>query len=157
MALEGSYELQLSLVRTAPQPEGSIVVCLPVGTKTCTLVLSGKGGAGDGLEFIRGKSYTESEASVRPGTMTNDVEHTLAIEVVVESAEAELTVTLDDKPHLHWKGPLTALAAHKNWAMPDPRNVGLGSWNAAYVVRRMRVRQTPGGAKPPAKTSAPRG
>ena len=149
----GSYEMQISFVRMAG--DNTVFVMLPVGPTACGLVLSAASGAASGLEAINGKWAGTNETAVRPGTLVNGQEYLLAIKVMLQGAQADISATLDGKPFVHWKGPTSALSVYRGWEMPNSNYVGVGACHAAVVFRRVQIRSLTGEVKVPAAKPAP--
>ena len=169
VAPQGSYEMQVSFVRTAG--DSTVTVCLPVGPSACALVLSASAGTASGLEFINSNSVTKgTEGCVRPGTLVSGKEYSLNIKVLLRADQAEVATELDGKPLVRWQGPVSALS-NQAWGLPDPKYVGVGAINPT-VFRRILVRNLPADAgsaagattspakpepKPPAAPAAEKG
>jgi len=149
IVLKQSYEVQATVARTAG--DDALILSLPAGKGACTLTLSVDRGAWHRLELIDGKRL-----DVRPGTLVSGQEYVVGVKVFLRGEDAEIAATLDGKPFLEWKGRQASLSTHPHWASPDPRCLGVGTWLAEAVFRRIRVRALPDDARSAAETPAPK-
>jgi tetratricopeptide (TPR) repeat protein len=149
IVLKQSYEVQATVARTAG--DDALILGLPAGKGACTLTLSDDRGAWHRLELIDGKRL-----DVRSGTLVSGQEYVVGVKVFLRGEDAEIAATLDGKPLLQWKGRQASLSTHPNWASPDPRCLGVGTWLAEAVFRRIRVRALPDDARSAAEAPAPK-
>jgi hypothetical protein len=105
-ALPGSYDVEVIFLRT--QGGGAMLFYVPCAGKAVRLVV-GNGGVGGGLTKIDGKVYGKGPAWLPSGQITNGRVHTLGIRVLVGTG-AEITVVLDGKPYVHWRGSPSSLS-----------------------------------------------
>jgi hypothetical protein len=157
VAPTGNYEVQVSFARMTG--DNAVVVILPVGPTACGLVLSAASGAASGLEAINGRWAGANETAVRPGTVVNGQEYSLAIKVMLQGAQADISATLDGKPFVHWKGPTSALSIYPGWEVENSKCVAVGACHSAVEFRRVQMRSLTGelrsvSAKPASEPSA---
>ncbi len=157
VAPEGSYELQVKFVRTSG--DDCVGVILPVGSTRVMLKLSTVHGLCSGLEMINGKSTKNNKTAVRPGTLTNGHQYSVQVKVLVDGHQARITVTLDGKPFIAWRGAESALSVPSPIHLPKPGCLGLGVWESTVVFRSVRLKMLSGQARlrrPPGPAAPPR-
>jgi len=148
----GSYELHVRFVRLTG--DDTVAVFLPAGGARTGLLLSARHGelASLGLRNVDGPQ-------VKPARLVNGREYSLRIKVLLEGGQADIAVILDGKPYMDWRGPVSALAVHHSWRLPQSACFGLGVNNSHVVFRSVRLRMLSGNARPlrPAVGRAERG
>jgi len=158
VALEGSYVLEARFVRT--KGETDINFTLPVGRTGVTAAFGqGKHSA---LELVDGKRPDENGTSV-PVWLENGRVYRALIQVMVSGDEAAITVSLNGKGIIRWRGPQSALSVHPPWKVPDARCLGLVTWRSVATFGRIRLRMLsgearllrPGGGAPAPSTPEP--
>lgn len=141
----GGYETHIKFVRTSG--DNAVGVILPVGSTAINLQLSAFGGTVGGLEMIRGKGNRYNETAVKPSVLQNGREHHIHVKVLLERAQARITVALDGKPFTQWRGPQSALSQWQDWGVPNRRCLGLGASGSTVVFRSARLKMLSGHAK----------
>lgn len=154
VAVRGDYELQVKFVRT--QGNDCVVVVLPAGSTGVCLGLSVQKGKVSGLSTISGKSCANNETTVRPGALENGKEHQVRVKVTTQGGQTRITVLLDGKPYIGWRGPASALAVYPLWRLPRAGCPGLGVRNSSVVLRGAWLKMLSGEARllRPATTAA---
>jgi hypothetical protein len=99
---KGDYALYVKAMRTAGSND--IIVCFPVGEATVTLILSGWGGSGSGLEMVNQMSYNKNKTTVTPGKLTNGKWYEILIAVARKGEKVEIVVQLDHAEYIRWNG-----------------------------------------------------
>ena len=144
-AIEGSYELQVRLVRLDGDAPN---IFLPVQKRSVQLIICGYPERIGGLTVIGGKPLPDNPTLV-PGIMTPaGRECLLAVKVILLGASAEINATLDGKPFVTWQGPVAALAPSDAWPTPTARCVAVGCWWSTAKFTAVRLRPMTGTAKP---------
>jgi len=142
VALEGSYVLEARFVRT--KGEADINFTLPVGRTGVTAAFDqGKHSA---LELVDGKRSDENGTSV-PVRLENGRVYRALIQVMVSGDEAAITVGLNGKGIIRWRGPQSALSVYPPWKVPDARCLGLVTWRSVATFGRIRLRMLSGEAR----------
>lgn len=140
--IRGDYLLHVELTRTTGRD--GIYIGFPVGKESLNLNLSGWEGQATGLETIGGRQAISGPAKVRPGKLSNDVRHTLQIEVSLDEKQATITVRLDGKEILKHTGDRKDMAAAKHvWDRKDLSAVAIGAHRCQVLFHSIRIR-TPG-------------
>jgi hypothetical protein len=116
----GDYDLQITFTRVT---KGLIGVVLPVGPRQCLAVLDAPGGI-NGLDTIDGRRV-EDNASTFQGPLNNGREYVLDVSVRIDQREAAVTLTLDGRPWVFYRGPAAALALDPRWKLRGPASLGL--------------------------------
>jgi len=143
---QGNYQIEVVFVRT--EGKGQVGVHFPVGKTSCAVVLSAYNGWAHGLEKVRKASGDLQEGKwVHPGTLVNNQEYCLNINVVVKENEAEIKTNLDGKDLLQWQGPLSSLRPSYGWGVTNTKFLMLHAWNSAVQFKKVRIRQLKGPKK----------
>jgi hypothetical protein len=152
LSTSGTYELEYKAVRVSGLQAGHTM--LPVGSTSVLLVINGWEGAGSGLCNIDGKEPDKNGTAVPAANLKIGQPFTVKVKVALEGDQASISVALDGKPYIAWKGPLSALALHPDWAMPNRKCLGFGAWQSQLIFQSARVRMLSGEAVPlrPAET-----
>jgi len=134
VAPKGSYALRIEFTRTL---DGMIGVILPVGQRQCLAAINYRGAA-NGLDMISGRR-ADNNQSTFPGVLANDRRYTLEITVRVDDAEAAVTVNLDDRPLVFYRGPVAELGLNNQWSLPHRNCLGLvAQCNAVFHSMKFR-------------------
>lgn len=112
----GSYALKVEFTRKA---DGMVGVILPVGARQCLAAVNYQGAA-NGLDTIQGRPANDNSSTFQ-AAIVNGRRYALEISVRVEDRDAAVTVNLDDRPLVFYRGPAAALALAKPWSL-GPRN-----------------------------------
>ncbi len=138
--IPGDYVLQVELTRKAGKD--GIYIGFPVGSESLNLNLSGWEGKATGLEMIGGQQAISGPAHVKPGKLTNDVKHTLLIEVDLADKRATITVRLDGQEILRHVGdPKIMAAARHVWDRKDLSAVAIGAHRCQVLFHSIRIGQ----------------
>ena len=112
------------------------------------LAVSHFGGKATGFQFIDGKEPSDQVGtSVLPGTIENGHEYALRIKVSTRGDQAEITVTLDGQPCVHWKGGQQSLSMSSVWDVPEKSCPAIGASHSKTVFAGVRLRMLSGEAK----------
>jgi hypothetical protein len=76
--------------------------------------------------------------------LINGHEYVLRVQVVRRDLDALISVTLDSKLYLMWKGKPFAISPHSDWRVPSIRCVAVGAQNSRVLFRRVRMRMISG-------------
>jgi hypothetical protein len=141
---EGSYELQVTFVRT--KGTESVGVILPLGGGTALLRLS-RDGAASGLELLDGKRAHENETTVKPGTIENNRGNTIDARVIREKDRVRIAIALNGKQIIQWQGRPKQFELLRGMELPNQNAPGLFAYNCAVDFRSARLRMISGEAK----------
>ncbi len=123
---KGSYVLTVEFTR---QSDGMVGVILPVGPRQCLAAVNYQGAA-NGLDTIQGRPANDNQSTFQ-AALVNNRRYVLEISVRVDGRDAAVTVNLDDRPLVFYRGPLTGLALARPWSL-GPRNcLGLAAQSDA--------------------------
>ena len=145
VAPQGNYELEAKFVRLSGTDTVGFI--LPVGARGVTLLMSAWRGRATGLGDVNGKQAGSNETSVKPHTLENGHEYQLNVKIAVTASQAHVTVTLDGKPLIDWKGPESALSHQGGWGPPRPGFLAVGFSNSTGVFNSIRLKMLSGEAK----------
>ncbi|MCX5685247.1 MAG: hypothetical protein NT049_16430 [Planctomycetota bacterium] len=144
VAVQGDYEVEMKFRRTSG--DDMVGLTLPLATGHIVLNLGGYHGTSSGLEFVDGnRSPTNpTKAAI---VLQNDRSYVALTKVIVRGQEAEISVKLDGKPVISYKGPLASLAMPK-WFPVVPKAFCLLTWESAATFESLRLKMLSGDAKP---------
>jgi hypothetical protein len=136
---EESYDVAAEFTRVSGNDAAGVF--LPVGPKTgCWLFVDGWGGQASGLEAISGKAALENQSTVKGPALTNGRRARLEVRVTLAGQEAAITSTLDGKPFVTWRGPVSTISPGATWLVPTTRCLGLGASASDVVFHSLRMR-----------------
>jgi hypothetical protein len=140
----GSYELQVTFVRT--QGTESVGVILPLGGGTALLRLS-RDGEASGLELLDGKRAHENATTVKTGAIENNRGHTIDAKVLREKDQVRIVIHLGGKPLTQWQGRPKQFELLRGMELPNQDAPGLFAYNCRVDFRSARIRMVSGEAK----------
>ncbi|MCX5672039.1 MAG: hypothetical protein NTU94_12040 [Planctomycetota bacterium] len=146
LAPSGSYELEYKAVRVSGREAGHTM--LPAGSSAVLLVINGWKGTRSGLCNIGGKEPDRNGTAVGAANLKIGQPFTIKVKVALEGDQASISVALDGKPYIAWKGPQSALALHPDYAMPNRKCLGFGAYQSQLVFQSARLRMLSGKAVP---------
>jgi len=142
VAVTGSYELEVVLVRT--EGKDNVAILIPVGTGKVAVSLNAWYKKAR-LECVYGKPDNATEVEV--GALENGRPYAVRISVLAQGNNARVDVSLNGKQVIKWQGPQSALSPSGAWQLPVRRCLGLGTWGPAVAFRRVRLRMLSGEAR----------
>lgn len=133
------YDLTLVVESKGPfDPKGdttSLDVGLPLGEMRPTAIFDGWDGTVRGISDIKGKNASENETTSRARVFVDGTARTIVYAVRKNS----LTVTVDGKAAIEWKGdPNDSMSSGAYFEIPDRRTLFLGAW-IAYVFKKVEL------------------
>jgi hypothetical protein len=117
---QGDYALQIKFTRAS---HGVLGIVLPIGSRRC-LAVFGYQGKANGLDTIDG-CRADSNPSTFQGQLNNGRSYVLDVGVRIDGNEAAVTITLDDRPWVFYRGPIPSLALHEEWKLRKLGGLGL--------------------------------
>ena len=141
---QGNYEVEVKFIRTTGDDMVGIV--LPVGTTQVVVNLGGYHGTASGLEFVGGQRCSANETKVAT-VLENDRSYAAAIRVQVRGQEAEVSVGLDGRPLIRYKGPVASLTLPTWFKLSSGKSLGLVTWESGVTFESARLRMLSGEAK----------
>jgi len=146
----GNYEFQFKFTRSDPSGAYMVSVIIPVAESSVMLDL-GAGGADPEahlLESIKGKGIDGNETLLRPAALEDGVAYSVSVKVETDPTGAGISVVLDGKPIITWRGPAGDLSVHPAWRLPDHRGPALIAKSCSVIWHSVRLRMISGDAKP---------
>ena len=147
VAIRGSYELHCELTRRAGAD--AVIVVFPVGSSSCSVILSAWGGICHGLQMVDGRDVKDQKeitgAVLRPGNLTNGQRYKLQIDVSQDADQATIAVTLDGNRIIAWQGGVSRLSVSANIVIPCQQAVGIGIFNSPTEIHKLELRLRRGG------------
>ena len=144
VAVEGDYEVEMKFRRTSG--DDMVGLTLPITAGHVALNLGGYHGQASGLEFVDGKQCEANPTKV-PIALQNDRTYVALVKVVVRGQEAEISVKLDGRPVIYYKGPMASLTLPK-WFAVAPKTFCLLTWDCGATFEALRLKMLSGEAKP---------
>jgi len=141
VALDGSYELHMTLVRT--EKMDCLMVVLPAGSTSMALALNDYQAPLFYLNLVEGKPLQGKLES-----FANDQEHSLKVRVLLKGGQADLAFDLDGAPLLKWSGPVSALSEDPHRRLRQKQCPGLILHSCGVILRSLRLRVLSGEARP---------
>ena len=135
---QGDYDLQVKFTRAS---HGVLGIVLPVGTRQC-LALIGYQGRANGLDTING-SRADSNASTFQGQLNNGRTYVLNIAVRIDGEDTAVTITLDERPWIFYRGPTASLGLEEQWKLRKLKSLGLLA-QADVTFQSVRLRSVSG-------------
>ncbi len=150
----GSYEVQMDFARTGG--DGMIGLLLPVGQQRCLIVLDCRPGV-HGIDMVAGQRADNNSTTARGAIQTGRT-YRLQIKVVPEESEASITVSLDDRPLVFYRGPAQDLQLHKDFTIRGVTGMALLS-RCSVAIHSLELRPRSGQVllteEPASKTTKP--
>ena len=135
---QGDYDLQIKFTRHS---HGVFGIVLPVGTRQCLALIGYRGGA-NGLDTVNG-CRADANASTFQGQLNNGRSYVLEITVRIDGDVAAVTITLDDRPWIFYRGPVASLGVDQQWKLPKSKSLGLMA-QADLTFQSVRLRSVSG-------------
>jgi len=137
---EGNYEVMFTMTRLDRTMGAGIL--LPVGSTGTFFNFESGGGRFDGAR--PGRPAAEQ---LSPGALVTGKDFTFDIRVTRKKDQAEITIHLNDKPYLHWQGPVSDLSVPDRAKWLEPLRVGLGTNWIHVVFKNVKIRSLSGKLK----------
>jgi hypothetical protein len=134
----GDYDLEVKFTRTS---HGALGVVLPIAARQCLALIGYQGGA-NGLDTINGVR-ADSNASTFQGQLNNGRSYVLNMAVRIDGDDVSVTITLDDRPWIFYRGPTASLSLDAQWKLQKLRSLGLLA-QADVVFQSIRLRSASG-------------
>ena len=138
VAPEGSYEVMLRFVRH--DGDDGIGLTLPAGAGAVSVLLSDNASAYHGMGTINGKAPDANETTIKPGKLLNGERYLLGVLVVTQDKNVEVTVSLNGRKMMRYKGPQEALAADRGWAPRNSKYLAIGTRRSTVTFESFRLR-----------------
>lgn len=147
VAIQGSYELNCEFTRQTGAD--AVLVVFPIGSSSCSVLLSAWGGICHGLQMVDGRDVKDQReitgAVLRPGNLTNGQRYKLQIDVSQYADQATIAVALDGNRIIAWQGGISQLSLSPNIVIPCQPAVGIGIFNSPSEVHKLELRLKRGG------------
>ncbi len=140
VAVDGSYELQVKLIRRTV--DGFVSVFLPVGSRTARVHLDN-----DSISGLRKPITRRSDPPDGMGkhlSFEANRVYTVDVRVTVQGDDVEITANIDGKPFVRWRCPQTKLGGSLQRMKGC---VGLGAYRSTTIFGMARLRMIKGTAQ----------
>jgi hypothetical protein len=144
----GSYDLEVRFTLTSGD---AVRVMLPVGERSCSLMLGGPKSKVSGFGLINGENASRNASAVKVGLPAGV--YKLNLHVLLAGDQATLEAEVNSSPLARWQGPASALSLNNKLQIPEPGALGLGADKALVVFHTARLRVLSGTAQ---RLEAPR-
>lgn len=139
-------EYVLEAAVTRQEGEERLILVLIVGGRQVSLHVDGFPETGflTGLSEIDGRKPDDVgyPGAHRGKLLTNGRESTIRCTVRRRSPqEHQVDVAVDGRPAFTWSGPASRLAHAQTFTIPNPQALSVGTWMAAYHVRKLELRE----------------
>ena len=153
--IDGSYEILAEFTRRAG--DDAITVILPVGQRSCQVILSGWRGAAHGLRLIDGVEAYEFDnpATFRPGKLVNKRRYRAVVAVQIKEDNASIDVSLDGQAVIQWTGKQKSLSIAPQWGLPYAPQAGIGACDSTVIFHRVSVRSISGKSRRASRPAPP--
>jgi hypothetical protein len=151
IAYQPPEEYDLNVLVERKQGNDSFVIGLIVGGRQCAVELDGwpRDGFRSGLENIDGKEAFNNETTHQGRVLSSGK----LIPIQCSVRKTGVTVTVDGWTVVSYSGDATRLSMRKNWAVPNPRALLVGSYGCVYHITRLELLRPIGTAEPKAGDS----
>jgi hypothetical protein len=139
---EGNYDLLVEFTRATSFL--TVGVILPVGERQCLAAFNFRGGP-SGLDMIDNRRASNN-SSTFAGALANDRKYAAEISVRTAGQDAAVTVKLDGRPLLFYRGPVSSLELAPEWRIPHGKCIGLGT-EAGVLYHSVQLKMVAGQAK----------
>jgi hypothetical protein len=127
-------EYDLSFVAERKEGTNSLNIGLVFGAAQCMLIIDGtEAGDTSGLEMIDGKNFAVNETTSKGRLLPVDKPKS----VVCAIRKDGVTVTVDGKKAVTWKGEAKRLSVFSSWQVPNKDILFLGSSGVRFQISRM--------------------
>ena len=99
------------------------------------LTLDGCGGNKSGLEWVEGKPLERSDAAWAGSVFQSGRKSKILISV----RKTAITVIIDDRKIVDWKGDRTRLALPPDWPMPNSKVLWVGTWDSLFQIHQLSL------------------
>ena len=143
----GSFVLSAEFTRLRSGKLRTLGFILPVGQSQAMLALDTRDRAMSGLDQVNGLGggYPGNPTNV-PGRLQDGRRYRLEARVELDGRDVAITVKLDGKPFIRWRGPEKALGQWEGWMLPNPRGIGFGLDDVDVVFHRLELEMLDGAA-----------
>ncbi len=146
VVVRGNYEITCTFVRRSGSD--SIGFFVPLNNGFCNILLSGWNGKASGLQFIDGKNASELDpkktgASIRPGTITNDVVNEVRISVGQAPGYASISASINGKTSIAWQGEVSRLSPSPYMNLNCPEALGVCANMSIVDFKSFQVKVLP--------------
>jgi predicted Zn finger-like uncharacterized protein len=130
-------EYDIKTVAERKQGNDSFVLGLIAGGRQCSIDLDGWPGVGfrSGLNNIDGRNADLNETTYKGPVFTNGKPS----EIVYSIRKTGITVTVDGKAIISYKGDFGRLSMRPDWAVPNTRVLFVGTFKSIYHVSKMEL------------------
>ncbi|MFP4054476.1 MAG: tetratricopeptide repeat protein [Phycisphaerae bacterium] len=143
----GSYELTLKF--TCPDGSPAVEVLFPMGARGARLSLGGKHGKTVALHFNRRSKAADrvKAPGVRSFSFLKKQVYTLLLTVALREDSTQITVAINGRQILYWRGAKNDLSANLRLRYPGWRTLAIGTSESALTFTEARIRAITGGMR----------
>ncbi|MEQ8789964.1 MAG: bifunctional serine/threonine-protein kinase/formylglycine-generating enzyme family protein [Pirellulaceae bacterium] len=139
----GGYDLNVEFTRRSGVE--AVILVLPVGRGSVSLILGGWGSTVGGLEYVADRGV-DANPTTRRWTPQNGRRYSVLVRVRLDGDRASIGVDVDDSPFTQWEGPIDQLKCAFPELVWDGRCIGLSAYDASATFHQVRLRPVGQGA-----------
>jgi hypothetical protein len=139
---QGDYTLHVEFTRFASFDTVGVIV--PVGGRQCLAALS-FGGGPSGIDKVDGRRADKNPTTLA-GALANERKYALDVSVKTDGPQASVTVQLDGRPFIFYRGPVDSLELDDAYALPHGNCPGLAV-ESPVLIHRVQLEMLSGKAK----------
>jgi hypothetical protein len=136
-------EYDLRLIAERKTGTGNINIGLVSGGHQFLVMIDADGGGTTGLDFIDNKPFFSNETTLRERLWLPGKPMTLECSV----RKTGVTVTLDGRRIINWKGKPSQLSLFNGWKLPLLDSMMIGTWNSTFHASQMLLTPVSGQGK----------
>jgi hypothetical protein len=144
--IEGEYDLKVTFTAHAGGAHKEAEVVLPVGSRTCLLILGGWEGDVYGLQLIDSQYANNNTTTRHAAALIAERLYTLSVAVRSQNELSSIQVSLDGTPLTSWQGKGTSLSIGPDAALPQPQRLGLLAQLSLLTFQSVQIRMISGKA-----------
>lgn len=144
--LHGSYELEVSFVRT--EGNESVGIILPLGGGNRCMLRLARNDKASGLEMIQGKKAHQNDTTVSPHWLDNGRGYTVTARVSrMDGGRVRVDIEINGRQFTQWQGKASDCRLLGGIDIPNKDAPALFAYNCAVSFRAVRVRMLNGQGK----------
>ena len=136
-------EYDLNIVAERITGSAELTIGLVVGQSQFAAILDGWQSTSSGLGLLDGEPANKNSTTFEGSVFTNGQPSEIAIQV----RTAGVSVTVDGKSVIDWKGNPNRLSLHKDWSVGDASALFIGSLASEYRIHSMTLTPVTGEAE----------
>lgn len=152
IAANGSYRFRLEFVRESG--DSSLHIFLPVADRRFMLQLVQNEASKSAIYWIDGKSVFANPAALKQVPLENGKKYAVEAQVSLKGQGSEkgrvadIAVTLNGQPYIHWRGPVTSLSGPTDKPLAVNGKITLDTFRSKWLFPSASLGMLAGEARP---------